>query len=421
MEGVSPVQQKPTPRRVRVEQGVYQRPDGGYEIGWRDAGGRQRWRKVDGGIRAARAARAEEVARRGRGERVAADPRLKLADAADAWWDARVVRLRPTTQSAYRYGLRHLLEAFGRRRLVDITATDVAAYVMAKQREGLKGWTVKGHMTVLSSVFQHASRHLGYVGMNPVGLLDRVERPSSDDEKPKRILSTDERARLMGEIDAPYRALFQVAASTGARLGEVLGITWQEIDFTMMTITFTHQLDRKGNRVPLKTKRSRRCIEIGNGLATVLREQKLAAARTGDRDLVFVNRAGAAHDHRNIGGRVLARAVTAAGLDATVIDGKTVQGAPTFHSLRHTHASELIADGWNIEDVSRRLGHSNVATTQRIYVHAFEAAEHSDDRRRRLEALEAHVEATGGTSRHQTGTPAPLAVVDFPAAVADLH
>src|SRR3954452_24834194 len=99
MEGVSPVQQKPTPRRVRVEQGVYLRPDGGYEIGWRDAGGRERGRKVDGATRAARAARAEEVARRGRGERVAADPRLKLADAADAWWDARVVRLRPTTQS----------------------------------------------------------------------------------------------------------------------------------------------------------------------------------------------------------------------------------------------------------------------------------------------------------------------------------
>jgi integrase len=421
MEGVSPVQQKPTPRRVRVEQGVYQGPDGGYEIGWRDAGGRQRWRKVDGGIRAARAARAEEVARRGRGERVAADPRLKLADAADAWWDARVVRLRPATQSAYRHGLRHVLETFGRRRLVDITAADVAAYVMAKQREGLKGWTVKGHMTVLSSVFQHASRHLGYVGMNPVGLLDRVERPSSDDEKPKRILTTDERGRLLNGIAASYRPPFQVAASTGARLGEVLGLIWDDIDFTMMTITFTHQLDRKGNRVPLKTKRSRRCIEIGNGLATVLREQKLAAATTGDRDLVFVNGAGAPHDHRNIGGRILGRAVRAVGLDAIAIDGKTVQAAPTFHSLRHTHASELIADGWNIEDVSRRLGHSNVATTQRIYVHAFEAAERSDERRQRLETLEARAEAPGGTMAHQNTVGAGRNVVSFPLASTDRH
>ena len=42
-------------RRESVERGIYKRPDGKYEIGWRDAGSKQRWRVVEGGIKAARA------------------------------------------------------------------------------------------------------------------------------------------------------------------------------------------------------------------------------------------------------------------------------------------------------------------------------------------------------------------------------
>jgi hypothetical protein len=76
------------PRRERVERGIYRRPDGKLEIGFRDAQGKQRWRVVDGGITAARAQLATEHAKRARGERVAADPRLRFNDAADAWWNA---------------------------------------------------------------------------------------------------------------------------------------------------------------------------------------------------------------------------------------------------------------------------------------------------------------------------------------------
>jgi integrase len=84
------------------------------------------------------------------------------------------------------------------------------------------------------------------------------------------------------------------------------------------------------------------------------------------------------HDHRNIAGRVLRRAVRNAGVGAVVRDGTVIQPAPTFHSLRHSHASALIAAGWDIEEVSARLGHANVSTTQLIYVHAFDAARRSD-------------------------------------------
>jgi integrase len=378
---------KATPRRVPVEPGIWTSPSGKYEIGWRDASGKQRWRIVPGGIRAARAALAEEHARRTRGEKIATDPRLRFDQAADAWWTARVLKLRPATQNAYGAGLAHLRKRFGRSRLSDVTPTDVAAYVSAMQAAGFKGWTIKGHLTVLSSIYTYSARHLGLVGVNPVSLLDRVERPSSDDEKPKRILTADELRALLDGIDSDYRALFELGSVTGARLAEVLGLAWKNVDFEAQTVTFTHQLDRNGQRAPLKTKRSRRVLELTPQLILTLRRHKLATVYSGPHDLVFTSKTGRGHDHRNIGGRVLSRAVRRAGLQAVERNGMTIQPAPTFHALRHSHASTLIAAGWDIAEVSARLGHSSIATTQRIYVHRFDAARRSDDRRNRLAVL----------------------------------
>ena len=65
---------------------------------------------------------------------------------------------------------------------------------------GYRGWTIKGQLTVLSAIYKHASRHLGFVGVNPVTLLDRVERPGIEDERPKRVLSADELQRLIAAV-----------------------------------------------------------------------------------------------------------------------------------------------------------------------------------------------------------------------------
>ena len=110
--------------RERVKQGIWRRmsADGKwtYEIVFRDAAGKVRRRTVAGGVRAAEKALATEIARRGRGEKIAADPRLRFNDAADAWWQARVVKLRPGTHNAYGAGLKHLREHFGRWRMTTL-------------------------------------------------------------------------------------------------------------------------------------------------------------------------------------------------------------------------------------------------------------------------------------------------------------
>lgn len=372
------------------EPGIYTRraADGSdaYEIGWRDAQGKQRWRRIQGGVKAARAELATAHAARTRGERVTADPRMNFDQAAEAWWQGRTLKLRPATQQRYAADLRHVREAFGRRRLTDISAADVAAYVTSKQRAGLKGSTVKGHLAVLSGVYAYAGRHLGFTGVNPATLLDRVERPSLSDQRDKRILSSDELRRLLRTITPTYGLLCELAAETGARKGEVLGLTWGDVDTSAGTVTFVAQLDRQGKRQQLKTRRARRTIEVTDDLTRKLREARMASGNSGRHDLIFVTRNSTPHNHRNVT-RAFDAAVKRAGLGDVERDGEVVEHAPTFHSLRHTHGSALIGSGWDIEEVSARLGHADAATTMRVYVHEYEAARRSSDRRSRLADL----------------------------------
>lgn len=111
---------------------IYRRPSGVFEIGFKDASGKQRWRTVDGGITAARAARNEMLSQRARGERVANNGRLRFGDAAGRWLEGPVVDLRPTTQACYRNAVeRHLLGRLAARRLDAITPDDLAQVVVS--------------------------------------------------------------------------------------------------------------------------------------------------------------------------------------------------------------------------------------------------------------------------------------------------
>src|SRR3954451_12443416 len=98
-------------RRVAVcgDRGVYWRPDGLFEVGYRDADGRLRWRGPFETITAARAARGDARTRARAGERESANPRLRFGEAADRWLAEQVAELRPATRAIYRNAVRNHL------------------------------------------------------------------------------------------------------------------------------------------------------------------------------------------------------------------------------------------------------------------------------------------------------------------------
>ena len=204
-------------------------------------------------------------------------------------------------------------------------------------KSGYEAWAIRGVLVPARRVFDFARRRLGWSGSNPIRALDRGERPRLR-ERERRILSRDELQRLLSVATPPYREIIATASSLGTRLGETLGITWADVGFDAGTVAIRAQLDRNATRAELKTARSRRVIEAPGSLLALLRAHKLASPNSSAGDLVFTTRSGRPFDHRNVT-RALATTARAAGLNA---DGSRL---PTFHELRHAHASAWIARG----------------------------------------------------------------------------
>jgi len=350
-------------RRERIERNIYRRTSAAgaavFEVGYRDSAGRQRWQTVSGGIMAARAVRDDLLGRKGKGEHVAPNPRLRFGAAADAWLAGQVSGLRPATQAIYTSALEtHLRPRWGGRRLDAIAVDDVAALVRELRAAGKAEWTISGVTKVATRVFKYARRRMAWHGENPVALLEESERPKTGSTVRRRIYHGDELARTLAAAHGQYRVLFALAAVTGARLSEILGLTWGDVrldDRDAAEVRFEHQVDRGGHRAALKTEESRRTVEIPRALALMLIKHKLAAGATAPDGFVFATRSGRALSQRNI-----ARALRTTQTRATDRKGRSVfpplhqfdgdgvrlpaaaGTVPSFHSFRHSAASEAM-------------------------------------------------------------------------------
>src|SRR6266550_4926277 len=207
-EVLAPMQAKanPRPRRRPVARhpGIYYRPRAGgrvgppYEVPHLDSAGKRRWAVVHGSLDDAEAKRSEIKLRRRRGERI--QPiRKSFEEYAWEWLELQPVRER--TREVHSWALRqHLIPYFGRRRLDQITVDDVAAFIAAMQRKGLRGSSTASALQPLSLILAHAARR-GAIALNPCSQLERGERPKLDDQRPKRILSLDEMEAVIAHAD----------------------------------------------------------------------------------------------------------------------------------------------------------------------------------------------------------------------------
>jgi integrase len=101
--------------------------------------------------------------------------------------------------------------------------------------------------------------------------------------------------RLLDATSDTYRVAIATALFSGVRLAELLGVIWSEIDFAEKVIRVRYQLDRAGERQPLKTDAGRRDVILMDRLATALRQHRLAAHLFSDVDLVFATARAAPH------------------------------------------------------------------------------------------------------------------------------
>src|SRR6266545_4293748 len=370
----APMQAKgnPRPRRRPVARhpGIYYRPRPGgkvappYEIRYLDSSGKRRWAVVHGSIQDAKAKRAELLLRRRRGERN--EPtRQTFEQYAWAWLERQPGRAR--TREVHSWALReHLIPYFGRRRLNQISVDDVAGFIAAMRRKGLRGSTTLTTLRPLSKILAHAARR-GAIPVNPCSQLERGERPKLDDQRPKRILTLEEMRSLIAPADGEqYRCLLELLLAAGLRIGEALGLVVCDLDRTHSLLRVECQLGRDGQRTPLKTAEAQRTIDIPPQLMHrlfALVEERRQLFNPGA--LVFASR-----NETGLVRKVAREALKRAGKAA-----RLALPAPTLHDLRHSHASMLIALDVPLVDVQRRLGHRKPDTTLRIYAHQWKERE----------------------------------------------
>jgi integrase len=298
-----------------------------------------------------------------RGERVA-PVRMTVKDFAQAWLEEQKDVLAPKTIDSYRWAIdKHIVPAFGRRQLQDVTIDDVAILVAKMRRDGKKAWTIRGVLTPLSRIFAVAVRR-GYRNTNPVRGLDKAERPKSD-QKQMVILTSSEIAALLAAVDGWKRTLLATLVFTGMRIGEALALTWEQVDFGRNAIVVGESKTRAGE--------GREIVMIPS-LAARLLEHKLETTFGAPSDLVFPTATGAARDRRNVLRWALEPAREAI--------GSTI----TLHGLRHTFASLLIGQGFDVTFVANQLGHANPSITLKVYARLFDPASRKDEARTKLEA-----------------------------------
>jgi len=184
---------------------------------------------------------------------------------------------------------------------------------------------------------------------------------------------------LISATPKRWRLLVAVCLFGGLRISEALGLVWGDIDRKGHVIHVRHQLSRKGKRVPLKSGKGERDVILMDALSRELRNAKLAAHFSDAPDPVFAAASGSAISARNAT-RQLAKTIAASKLDGV-----------TFHTLRHTFASILIARGRDAAFVADQLGHDDPAFTWRTYVHLFRAAQHAKTAREQLDADFGHL------------------------------
>lgn len=232
----------------------------------------------------------------------------------------------------------------------------------------LSNKTICNHVwSTLSSMLTYA-REEGWIVHNPfLGL----RAPTFEHGGEIKFFEPDEIEALVrsvkpgdwAELDA---ALYLVAAKTGLRLGELIGLRWQDVDWKAGRIRVVQSWSPHVKKFTTpKSVKSRRSLPMADEVGGVLDRQHQRSSHQGPNDLVFADPATGGPLNANHVRPRFKWALEEAGLPIT----------HTFHHLRHTFGTRMAAVGAPMRTLQHWMGHKNITTTQR-YADYAPAPEH---------------------------------------------
>ena len=295
----------------------------------------------------------------------------------DIWEKTYLGGVKPRTRVIYADNIRlHIKPALGAVRLEALNTHEIQQFYNAlgepsrTRKAGLAPKTIKDIHGVLHKALRQAVE-IGYLRFNPADVckLPRVERKELaplDDAQITAFLQIIKGSR--------FETLLTVTLFTGMREGEVLGLTWDNVDFKAGTVTISkqallHESEAGGGFQLGSTKNGKsRTIAPASAVMALLKQHKSEQAKQrlkvgklwGNTALVFTDEIG-----RPLTKATVYRAFKKAAAEIGCPDAR-------FHDLRHSYAVDAIRSGDDIKTVQGNLGHATAAFTLDVYGHVTE-------------------------------------------------
>lgn len=327
---------------------------------------------------------------------------ISLSDYMDYWFKNYVeLNCKHNTQNAYEAIIRnHIKPPLGIYKLKSLTPATLQEFVNNKYLTGLRKNHLINIMSVLSGALKYAVHPSGFIKESPMLYVKYPKYEHSKTETNHKIITHEEFETITTRfpLGSSFYIPIMIGYHTGARIGEVMGLTWEDIDLENKTLDINKTIyKRKPNWYfgSTKTQSSVRSIMIGQTLVDALRKHKKLQM---ENRLKYGQHYTQQYENPELDGHEELRRINSMPLsiDAGVLkpihmvctkDNGEIVTPDTFkyasrvihyslgiifnfHSLRHTHATTLIENGANMKDVQLRLGHTRLATTMDTYTHA---------------------------------------------------
>lgn len=319
---------------------MYQRPDGLYELS----------RIINGKRKVFRGHSPREVEQKMIAYREEEDKGPFFERAADAWWGEFMETASPNSLRGYKAPLERATEHFKGRRLFEITAQDIKAWISTLAKKDYAKKTIQAHLNVLNGIYKRAQEEYNS-DCNPAAL---VRLPKNLPQSQRKLPSDEDDARMLAHVRShPFGLFAFLAKYTGARRGELLGLRFGDFDADEGVVHIERSVYYVSNRPLLKapkTKAGIRSVPLLEIVQRVLPEGNpdayIFSDDGGKTPLTFSRSNDLWEDYC-----------------------KTTGVTATPHQWRHLYATILFDAGVEAKDAQVLMGHAQFSTTMDIYTH----------------------------------------------------
>lgn len=328
---------------------------------------------------------------------------ISVYDYFDYWYKNYVIlELKINTQKSYKnYIENHIKPNLGIYKLKALTPTILQEFINSKYLSGFSKNHLSNLIGVLSCALKYAIHPCNFIKSNPMLYVNFPKYERSKTDANHKYIKPDEFEKIINRF--PYGSTFYlpiiIGYYTGFRIGETLGLTWDDINLENRKISINKIIYYNDDTklwyfgTP-KTPTSTRTIEIGTTLLNILKKYKTDQLQNKLKygchytcvyeGIEIINN----KKYRplySLKANIPAGTLKKVEMVCTKEDGEIITPNSfkyaskvinyglgitfNYHSLRHTHATTLIENGAEIKDVQIRLGHANIETTYNTYVH----------------------------------------------------